>query len=166
MLTLQARPLSLEAFSAYGDVVSAGMKSGRTANQGSAVRFDFSATLTHVRPSARPNLAVFRSTPQPLPLTLRLLEKHPCSSQAFLPMICGRFVVCVAPHGSDGGPDLPHLCAFVCGPGQGINYHADVWHHPIVALDSPAEFAMLAWEEGSAQDCVEHALLHPVLVTV
>ena len=29
-----------------------------------------------------------------------------------------------------------------------------VWHHPIVALDGPAEFLMLMWEQGDARDCL------------
>jgi ureidoglycolate lyase len=41
---------------------------------------------------------------------------------------------------------------------------AGVWHHPILALDGPADFVMLAWEDGSALDCVEHPLAEPVRV--
>jgi ureidoglycolate lyase len=166
--TITALPLSVEAFAPFGDVVSAGLKAGSSANQGTAVRFDWSAELVSLRPSAKPNLAVFRASPQALPFTVRLLEKHPASSQAFLPLVCTRFLVCVAPRRSDGEPELDRLEAFVCGPGQGINYHANVWHHPIIALDTPAELAMLAWEDGSSEDCVEHHLpaKEHVLVTV
>jgi len=165
MRTVRATPLSVEGFAPFGDVVSAGLKAGDAANQGTAVRFNWCGQLMSSRAGARPNLAVFRSTAQPLPFTVKLLEKHPCSTQAFVPMVCARFLVCVAPKGLDGFPDVTALRAFVCGPGQGINYHADVWHHPIIALDGPAEFAMLAWEDGSAQDCVEHTLGEQILIT-
>lgn len=154
--TVRAAPLSVEGFAPFGDVVSAGLRAGTAANQGTAVRFDRCARLETSRPGAPPNLAVFRSTPQDLPLPVRLLERHPCSSQAFLPLVCSRFLVIVAPAREDGAPDLERLQAFVAGPGQGINYHRGVWHHPMVALDTPAELAMLAWEDGSAQDCEEH----------
>ncbi|NVJ26732.1 MULTISPECIES: ureidoglycolate lyase [Myxococcus] len=149
-----ARKLSPEGFAPFGDVVSAGLAPGASANQGTAVRFDWSARLENGRESAKPNLAVFRSVPQGLPFTVKLLEHHPHSSQAFLPMRCERYLVCVAPGLPEGGPDVEKLEAFVCGPGEGVNYHRGVWHHPIIALDSPAEFAMLAWEDGSAGDCV------------
>ena len=155
---IRARPLTAEAFAPFGDVVSAGLKAGSSANQGTAVRFDWSAKLDSDRAGARPNLAVFRSTPQPLPFTVKLLEHHPHSSQAFLPMVCARFLVIVAPTARDGGPDVSRVEAFVCGPGQGVNYHRGTWHHPIIALDAPAEFAMLAWEDGSVGDCVERTL--------
>ncbi len=162
MRRVVAEPLTIEAFAPFGDVVSAGLKEGSAANQGTAVRFDHCAQLVNSRPGAAPNLAVFRSAPQALPFTVRLLERHPHSSQAFLPMRCARFLIVVAP--GDELPDVEGLRAFVCGAGQGINYHAGVWHHPIVALDAPAEFAMLAWEDGTAEDCDEQELAEVVLV--
>jgi ureidoglycolate lyase len=161
---VQAEPLSVEAFAPFGDVVSAGLRAGQAANQGTAVRFDRCARLATTRPGATPNLAVFRAAPQPAPVALRLLERHPCSSQAFLPLVCARFLVVVAPAAADGGPDLAGLRAFVCGPGQGINYHAGTWHHPIIALDAPAELAMLAWEDGGPRDCEERPLTERVEV--
>jgi ureidoglycolate lyase len=109
-------------------------------------------------------MAVFRSTAKSLPFAVRLLEQHPCSTQAFLPMICSRFLVVVAPTSSGGGPDVSGLRAFVCSPGQGITYAVGVWHHPIIALDVDADFVMLAFEDGSALDCVEHPLAQPIHV--
>ena len=159
-----AELLTPEAFAPFGDVVSAGLVPGKSANQGTAVRCDWSAALESTRAGAKPNLCVFRSVAKALPFDLRLLEKHPCSTQAFLPMVCTRFLVCVAPALPDGSPDVGRLVAFRCGPGQGINYRRDVWHHPILALDGPADFAMLAWEDGGPLDCVDWPLPEPVRV--
>ncbi|MFL5320731.1 MAG: ureidoglycolate lyase [Myxococcaceae bacterium] len=164
MKTIEAVPLHPEAFAPFGDVVSAGLRSGSSANQGTAVRFDWSAALMNSRSNAKANLAVFRSAPQPLPFTVKLLERHPHSTQAFLPMIAQRFLVIVAPTASNGEPDVAQLRAFVCGPGQGINYKPACWHHPIIALDVPAEFAMLAWEDGTAADCEERPLAEQVQI--
>ena len=164
MRQLLAEPLTPEAFAPFGSVVSAGLGAGSSANQGTAVRFDFCAELTSTRPAARANLAVFRSTQKALPFTLTLFEKHPCSTQTFLPMVCRRYLICVAPKRADGSPDVDGARSFVCGPGQGVSYGVDVWHHPIIALDNDADFAMLAWEDGSALDCVEHPLVEPLLV--
>jgi ureidoglycolate lyase len=161
---VRAAPLTADAFRPFGDVVSAGLSAGGVANQGTAQRYDRCAKLASTRAGATPNLAVFRSAPQPLPFTAKLLERHPCSSQAFLPMRCARLLVIVAPTAKDGAPDLGGLRAFVCGPGQGVNYHAGTWHHPIVALDEPAELAMLAWEDGTVLDCEERRLAEPVSI--
>ena len=161
---IEREPLTAAGFAPFGEVISAGLQPGVSANQGTAVRVDWSAQLRSTRAGARPNLAVFRSTPQPLPLALCLLERHPHSTQTFLPMVVTRYLVCVAPTRPDGSPELASLRAFVCGPGQGVNYQAGCWHHPIVALDAVAEFAVLIWEDGSAGDCEEQALPQPILV--
>jgi len=163
---VRAEPLTPEGFAPFGDVVSAGLREGLSANQGTAVRFDHAARLYNDRATARPNLAVFRSTPLSLPIELKLLERHPCSTQSFLPLKCARFLVCVAQTLPDGGPDIRALRAFVCGPGHGINYREGTWHHPIIALEASAEFAMLAWEDGGPGDCEERALVFPVQVEV
>lgn len=163
--TVVAEPLTSVAFSPFGSVVSAGLFSGSSANQGTAVRFDRCAAVTSTRPTATANLAVFRSTAKALPFSVQLLERHPCSTQTFLPMICTRFLIVVSPTAPDGNPDLAGLRSFLCGPGQGISYAVGVWHHPIIAIDGDADFVMLAWEDGTARDCVEHLLTSSVLVT-
>ncbi len=162
---LTALPLTAEAFAPFGRVVSAGLGPGASANQGTAVRFDFCAELTSTRGGARPNLAVFRSVARSLPFEVVLLERHPCSTQVFLPMVVARYLVCVAPTLPDGAPDVAGLRAFVCLPGQGVAYAPGTWHHPVVALDSPGEFAMLAWEDGSPLDCEVRELGAPVRVS-
>jgi ureidoglycolate lyase len=164
-MPIQARPLTREEFAPFGDVIGLELGGGSSANQGTAIRYDRVAQLTSSRPDAQPNLAVFRSVAKALPFEVRLLERHPCSTQMFMPLACRRFLVVVCPEDARGEPDLPRLRAFVCGPGQGVNYRAGVWHHPIIALDGPADFLMLAWEDGSARDCEERPLSAPLLVT-
>jgi ureidoglycolate lyase len=161
-----ALPLTAAAFAPFGDVVSIDLRGGITANQGSAVRFDWTAALASTRPEARANLVVMRSIPRPVPFEACVIEQHPCSSQTFVPMRCSRYLACVAPTLPDGSPDEAGLAAFVCGPGQGVSYRLGVWHHGIVALDEPAEFAMLVWEGGGPSDCVEHRLAVPRAIVV
>jgi ureidoglycolate lyase len=162
---LRAQPLTREAFSPFGDVIGLGLSGGNSANQGTATRYDRVAQLASSRPGAQPNLAVFRSVAKTLPFEVRLLERHPCSSQLFVPLACQRFLVVVCPEDARGEPDLAGLRAFLCGPGQGVNYRPGLWHHPIIALDGPADLLMLAWEDGSARDCEERPLPTSLLVT-
>lgn len=161
---LRAEPLSAAAFAPFGEVVATDALSGKSANLGTATRFDWLARLESTRPEAKANVAVFRSVPKTLPFEVRMLERHVCSSQMFIPMECARYLVVVAMTAADGSPDLGSLRAFECKPGQGFNYRPGVWHHPIIALDAPAQFVMLAWEDGSALDCEEHPLAAPVSV--
>ncbi len=163
--SVTAEALSAEAFAPFGRAFSpATLGPGAAANQGTATRFDRCAELLNTRPGATANLAVFQSVARALPLSLTLLERHPCSTQVFLPMVVSRYLVCVAPTADDGAPDLRGLRAFVCLPGQAVAYAPGVWHHPIVALDADAQFAMLAWEDGTPLDCEVRTLPTTVLI--
>ncbi len=115
--------------------------------------------------NANANLAVFQSVPKALPFEVKLLEQHPHSTHVFLPMKCARFLVCVAPTLEGGAPDQNGFKAFFCVAGQGFANKPGVWHQPILALDQTAEFAMLAYEDGSAGDWVDSVLARPLLVT-
>ncbi|KAJ1538776.1 hypothetical protein HK405_013505 [Cladochytrium tenue] len=119
-------------------------------------------------PPAVPNICVFRSVPtDTLPFPVRLLERHPYSSQLFVPMTRQvtasaarwpgppRYLVVVAPH-APGRPDLPdfsRLDAFVADSNQAVNYAPGTWHHPLIALH-PAltDFACIVCERGPHQE--------------
>lgn len=164
MRTLRTEPLTAEAFAPFGQVLQTPGSTDRNANQGTAVRLDRVAGLASTRGGCPPNLAMIRALPQPLPLKLRLMERHPCSSQAFIPLQCARYLVIVAPTAAGGGPEWSGLRAFVATGGQGINYAVGTWHHPFTALDAPADLAMLAWEDGTARDCEEVPMAEPITV--
>lgn len=159
---MKAEPLTAEAFAPFGQVVGCG-NGARDANQGTALRNDFLAQVKSTRPQARPNLCAIRSQPRALPFTARLFERHPHSSQAFLPMIASRILVVVAPD-KDGEPDVAHARAFIAAKGQGFNYSLGTWHHPLVVLDQEAELAMFVYEDGSPGDCEEFPLAAPLLI--
>lgn len=148
------RPVPLDplAYAPFGAVLAAGPEPGRLGNQGRARVWDRRVGLENRRPEARPNLGVFRTGPwagEGLPVAL--LERHPASTQVFVPMTARRYLVVVAEGGDR--PDLATLRAFVAGPHQGVSYAPGTWHHPLVALDAEADFACLVWEDGSAGDC-------------
>lgn len=67
-----------------------------------------------------------------MPLEVRWLERHPLATQAFMPLDGSSLVVIVAPP-QPAPIRAESLRAFVGGPGQGINFSADVWHHPLIA---------------------------------
>lgn len=149
-----AEPLTAAAYAPYGRVLSADRDDvpAKPANQGTAARRDFLVELANHRPGARLNLASFRCAPRTgWPMPLVLLEKHPASTQVFVPMNARRYLVVVALGGE--GPDLGTLRAFLAGPTQGISYHPGVWHHPMIALDDSTDFTCLVWEDGSEGDC-------------
>jgi ureidoglycolate lyase len=162
--SLALEPVTREAFAPFGELIEAGTGPGREANLGTALRFDHAATLQSTREHAQANLALYRSRPQALPFEVTLFERHPASSQVFAPLRAGRWLVIVAPDDPAGAPDTARARAFVCGPGVAINFRRGVWHHPIVVLDEPAALLMLAWEDGSGEDCEELRLPRPLVV--
>jgi len=57
---------------------------------------------------------------------------------------------------ADGQPSLATLRAFMASSAsQGISYHPNVWHHPLIALGTgKQDFACVVHETGVAEvDC-------------
>jgi ureidoglycolate lyase len=156
---LPVEALEAHAFSPFGDVIEAGGSGAHwTINEGFAERFDDVARLDTLRQEGRPVLSVFRARPRALPLQLRLVERHLLGSQAFVPMQAQRFLVVVAAAGPAPGPQ--QLRCFMTSPGQGVNYAAGTWHHPLIALDAGGDFLVLdRGGPNASEDCEEHSLL-------
>jgi len=51
----------------------------------------------------RPLISIFRAAPRPIPFSVKSLERHPLSSQAFYPLDATPFLVVVAKDGDHGG---------------------------------------------------------------
>jgi ureidoglycolate lyase len=156
---LTVEPLEARAFSPFGDVIEPGRAGKhRTINEGFAERFDDLARLDTGRQGGRPVLSVFRARPRALPLQLRLVERHLLGSQSFVPLLQQRFLVVVAPAGPS--PTPAHLRCFMASPGQGVNYAAGTWHHPLIALDAGGDFLVIdRGGPSGADDCEEHSLV-------
>jgi len=164
---LEAPLLTREAFLPFGDVVVCERPdiTPVMVNFGTAARRDHAATLENKRPLSLPNLATFRCEPwSRFPVMAESMEKHPGSSQLFVPMTVERYLVVVAPAGD--APDPEGLRAFVASPGQGVVYGPGIWHMPLIVFGSPAEFVMFVWEDGTAEDCVVAKLPEPVEIAL
>lgn len=142
--TLTLEPLTAEAFAPFGTLLDLDPHGGPG-------RFDRCAELLDRRGGLGVNVALIRVAAAPLPAAVTRLERHPCSSQLFVPMgMTARFLVVVAPDVA-GVPDVAGLRAFLCEGARGIVYAPGVWHHPLVSL-LPCRFLMLVHEDGSARD--------------
>jgi len=140
---INAEPLTAEAFAPFGEVFSRLSEPGR---------LDPQLILENSRPGARPVLTLIRVAPKQVPLEVTMLERHPHSSQTFVPLQVTRYLVIVAPKQPDGGPDLAQVRAFVVAADQGVNYRLDTWHHSLTVIDKEGEFAVLVWNDGSSAD--------------
>jgi ureidoglycolate lyase len=150
-VNIVAQPLTAAAFSAFGQVIEVTGRQGADMNDGRAQRYLQNARLqsAHARP---PELYLTDVSPSTSAVTLKYLERHPRSTQAFLPMRASRYLVCVCLSDARGDPRAETLQAFVAEATQGVNYAMGTWHYPIVALDAPALFSVLMWSEDGAGD--------------
>ncbi|WP_338050726.1 ureidoglycolate lyase [Ramlibacter algicola] len=154
---LTVEPLEARAFAPFGDVIEAGRGAApRTINEGFAQRFDALARLDVGRDGGQAMLSLFRAKPRPMPFQLRLVERHLRGSQAFIPYPPQRFLVVIAPPGP--APTREQLRCFMASEGQGVNYAAGTWHHPLIALDDGGDFLVID-RHADDDDCEEHSLL-------
>jgi ureidoglycolate lyase len=138
------QPLTREAFALYGDVVDVPSEPGR---------IYYNEALGNLRPAAPASFSVsFKAETPDRPFKAELLERHEFSSQTFMPLDVGRWLVVVAPHAKEGGPDLGQVKAFIADGKQGITYKPNTWHHGLTVLDRPGRFAVFMWADGSKGD--------------
>ena len=152
------QPLTAASFAPFGDVIEASGHPHRLINAGMCRRFDDCAQLSFA--DGRAGISVFDAKVRKLPMTLDLMERHPDCSQAFLPMTQNPFLVVVASD-EDGVPGRP--VAFETQPGQGVNYHRNVWHGVLAPLHEPGLFAVVD-RVGAGTNLEEHRFAHEITI--
>jgi ureidoglycolate lyase len=159
---VHASALDAQAFAPFGDVIEIEGRDSRWINDRTCRRFDDLAHIDVAEGGGRPLLSVFEAQPRSLPLPIRMLERHPLSSQAFFPLQTRPFLVVVA----EDGPSAcaGHLRVYLSSGHQGVNYRRNIWHHPLIALGEISRFLVID-RGGSGENCEELALDGLVLVT-
>ncbi|MEP0521250.1 MAG: ureidoglycolate lyase [Hyphomicrobiales bacterium] len=151
-LTIKIKALTSDAFAPFGDVLEAVGEPDMLINQGLCGRFHDVAKTDFKGDNARAGISLFKSKVRTLPYLLDMMERHPLGSQAFLPMSYISFLTIVAPD-EDGKPGTP--LAFQTAPGQGVNYHRNIWHGVLTPLTEPGLFAVVD-RIGDGNNLEEH----------
>ncbi|KAI8829850.1 putative ureidoglycolate hydrolase [Chytriomyces cf. hyalinus JEL632] len=178
-MRIVAEPLTRASFSAFGSVIEVPASSDAdsirsSANQSSAAKYSPISTLSHSyakSDSVKPVLSLFHCNPRALSIasgqsiyTLSLLERHPHTTQTFIPMGLSpldtqtRFLVIVALYQTnEDRPDWTKVRAFVAKGNQGVTYGVGVWHAPMVVIGAEKVlFSVLMWNNGVPEDeCTE-----------
>ncbi|HEY2025010.1 ureidoglycolate lyase [Paraburkholderia sp.] len=157
MKTLQMERLTRAAFAPFGDVVELDGARRFPINGGSTERYHDLANVDVMQHGGRPLISVFRAQPRALPVEIRMMERHPLGSQAFVPLQVGRYLVVVAPAGEF---DPNCMRGFWTDAWQGVNYAKGVWHHPLLALDRVSDFVVVD-RGGEQPNCDELQLAEP-----
>ena len=156
---LQLIPLTAPAFQPFGDVISVETsQSVELINRGHTQRFNQPTELALTQPGFVPALSIFRSEGWQLPVPITALERHPHSSQSFIPLGNTPFIIVVAPPGELVESEIR---AFMSSPGQGINYRPGTWHHFHMAHQQQADFLVID-VVGEPANCDEAQLLDPI----
>ncbi|MFY0664489.1 MAG: ureidoglycolate lyase [Natronospirillum sp.] len=150
---VQPEPLTQGAFAPFGDVIETAERDVFMINQGNTRRYHKLAEVQTGPADGRAIISIFQAWAHSFPLRIRMLERHPHGSQAFIPMRGQPYLIVVAPAGDE--PDVRALRAFIAHGNQGINYHPGTWHHPVLALAHQDDFLVVD-RAGDIANCDEH----------
>jgi len=138
---LKVKPLSAKKFFQYGDVIEVKEeKKHFTINDGFSERYHDLASIDTLKSGGRTLVNIFRTRPLSLPIAVKMMERHPLSSQAFIPLGNEPYLVVVAPQGEF---DENKIEVFLASSDQGVNYHAGTWHHYCLALNKESDFLVI-----------------------
>lgn len=171
---LAVEPLNQAAFFSFGDVIEAN-NSAKTLviNDGYTQRFHDLAHIDVMNENGKTGVSIFRSSPLESPITIRIMERHPLSSQMFMPLGDEPYLVVVAPAGEFCEANIR---AFLAQPSQGVNYHAGTWHHYCIALNQLSDFLVIdriysdnnidnaGQRKGGPKNCDEKSLAQALTV--
>jgi ureidoglycolate lyase len=149
MRELVPEPLTADAFAPFGDLIEASDRAEMLAiNYGWTTRFN---ALSDVAVGdGHAILSIFRSRPL-TPLVLKVFERHPLGSQAFMPLQGRPYLVAVAPPGAF---DAAAVRVFRAETHQGVNYARGTWHHFLLALEAESDFLVVD-REGPGENLDE-----------
>ncbi|WP_250472241.1 ureidoglycolate lyase [Caballeronia sp. GAFFF1] len=140
MKTLAIEPLTRAAFRPFGDVIELDGAKQIPINLGTTIRFHDLCKVDVTDEGGRTLVNLFRGQPRVLPFEVKMMERHPLGSQAFIPLDERPYLVVVAPAGE---LDESKIRAFVTRGWQGVNYAKGVWHHPLIALGKVSDFIVV-----------------------
>ncbi len=137
-IELPIRPLTAETFASFGDVIEADQATMRLINGGTTERFHRLSVAEAEGEGVI--ISLFRGQPRRFPYEITMMERHPFGSQSFSPLSGRPFLVAVS-EDAGGRPGEPQV--FLASGSQGINYRRNVWHHPLMVLDTVSDFLVV-----------------------
>lgn len=141
-MKLQVEHLTQDAFAPFGEVISIDTaRDSYLINLGTTTRFHDISRVDVADEDGAPIISIFRGTPRPKPIEIKMMERHPLGSQAFMPLSGQKFLIVVA-----SGTDTPKpedLRAFLSDGTQGVTYAKNVWHHPLLVLEEDSDFLIV-----------------------
>src|SRR6202035_693771 len=96
---MKIEKLTRDTFAPYGELITTVGARHYPINDGTTERYHDLALIDVSDQGGTPLLSLFRSKPRVLPFEIRVMERHPLGSQAFLPLSKCPYLVIVASPG-------------------------------------------------------------------
>ena len=130
-IIIKPKKITRKNFQKFGDLISIKKKKSININDGYAKRFDNLCRINTSSKKGKTIMSIFSAKKRKFPMNIKMMEKHPLGSQAFVPMNETTFLVFVAPKGKR--PNTKKIESFIVPKQSGINYKPGIWHFPLIS---------------------------------
>ena len=130
-IIIKPKKITNKNFKKFGEVISTKKIKPININNGYAKRFDNLCKINTSLKKGNTIMNIFSARKRKFPLNIKMMEKHPLGSQAFIPMKETKFLVFVAPKGKK--PNVKKMESFIIPKQTGINYKPGIWHFPLIS---------------------------------
>jgi len=157
MLQLKPVPLTQENFAPFGQVIETDETKSFLINEGTTRRYHALANVDTATNGGQPIISIFAGVRRTFPVGIRMVEKHPLGSQAFIPLTQKPWLVVVADNIEN--PTAENCHVFLARGDQGVQYGKGVWHHPLLTVEETQSFLVVDREnkvESESANLVEH----------
>ena len=156
--TIVTKPLTKADFAPYGTVIEPYDKEKQTSDNCYQINNGY-ATRHHAIAECELDggivgMSIFCAKKREIPIALSVMEYHPFGSHAFFSMNGQDYIVVVAPKG-EPPQSAADLEVFYAKSHQGVQYDANVWHHPLLALGQDSDFLVIDRINGEGNNCHE-----------
>jgi len=130
-IIIKPKKITQKNFKKFGDVISTKKIKSININDGYAKRFNNLCRINTSLKKGNTIMSIFSAKKRKFPMNIKMMEKHPLGSQAFIPMNETTFLVFVAPKGKK--PNTKKIKSFIVPKQTGINYKPGIWHFPLIS---------------------------------
>ena len=131
-IIIKPKKITSKNFKKFGEVISTKKIKPININNGYAKRFDNLCKINTSLKKGNTIMSIFSARKRKFPMNIKMMEKHPLGSQAFIQMKETKFLVFVAPKGKK--PNVKKIESFIIPKQTGINYKPGIWHFPLISI--------------------------------
>ena len=130
-IIIKPKKINGKNFKKFGDLISTRKRRPIKINNGYANRYDNLCKINTSTKNGNTIVSIFSAKKRKFPMNIKMMEKHPLGSQAFIPMKESTFLVFVAPQGEK--PNVKKIESFIVPKQTGVNYKPGIWHFPLIS---------------------------------